>query len=680
MDALLGSLNPPQRKAVKTTEGPVLVLAGAGTGKTRTITVRVAWLLHRGVSPDSILAVTFTNKAAREMRQRVAALVGAERAAKLDIGTFHAWCVRALREHGAAIGIPPHFAICDQADQVAAVRGALRDLDVAGASIHPRALQAEISLRKNRLADPAASLEQACDDRDLLLARAWERYEDHLRRARSLDFDDLLLETLRLLRESPETADRCRERYRYLMVDEYQDTNRPQYEIVKALAGERRNLCVVGDDDQSIYGWRGADVRKILDFERDFSGCAVIRLETNYRSTTEILDAANRVIRCNPARHEKTLRSARGRGDRVKVVELDDEECEARAVVADLQKRVMTREMRYRDAAILFRTAVQPRPFEAALRERGVPYVLVGGQSFFDRKEVRDLLAFARLVANPWDEMSLLRVVNVPPRGVGKTTIERLIEKSGRARLSVPQILEGRAVIEDLPPAGLASIHDLRATLGRLREPEPGPRLVPWLRELIAAVDYRSEILRCYPEPRARDQRWQGVLDVIDLAENYVRREARPTLAGFLETLTLAAGEERESDDRAPKDAVTLMTLHAAKGLEFPRVYLVGCEEGLLPHLRSVAEEGIEEERRLMYVGITRAQRSLVVTHVRERARHGRRARCLPSRFLFEMQGEVPPDDWHPAGASPPSAAPAASPSKGKTKTTRRSTRRAARR
>jgi len=636
----LRDLNPEQRRAVETTEGPVLVLAGAGTGKTRVITERIAHLLRRGVPATAILAVTFTNKAAREMKERATKLAG-KAASGVTIGTFHAFCVRVLRGHGAAIGIPPHFSICDASDQLAAAKAALRDLHVAETSLHPAALQAEISLLKSRLVSPEEHLAAAVDDRDELVGRAYARYGENLRRSRTLDFDDLLLETLRLFRTKRKVLALLRDRYRYLMVDEYQDTNGPQYELVKALAGKRRNLCVVGDDDQSIYGWRGADVSKILGFERDFRGCAVVRLETNYRSTRQILDAANRVIRCNPARHAKTLRSHCGDGEEVKVVTVEDEEREARGVVADIRKRVLAGEVRYQDVAVLFRTAVQPRPFEVALRRHDVPYVLVGGQSFFDRKEVRDLLAFAKLVANPEDEVSLLRVINVPPRGVGKTTVDRLLAAAAERGCSVPALLDAPP---DLPPAASAGLAGLRAALAAAASARGG--VVGTLKALLEHVRYREEIDRCYPDPREREARHAGVAEVCNAAENYARRAREPTLAGFLEELALAAGDDRRPDADRPRNAVTLMTLHAAKGLEFPRVYLVGAEEGLLPHAKSLAADQVEEERRLMYVGITRARRHLTITHALERARYGRRGASMPSRFLFELKDEPPPKGW----------------------------------
>lgn len=648
----LSSLNPEQRRAVETTEGPVLVLAGAGTGKTRVITVRIAHLLSRGVSPENVLAMTFTNKAAAEMRERVAQLVGKRRAKELTVGTFHSFCARTLRAHAKAAGLPARFSICDASDQLAALKGALRELRIPEARIQPRALQARISLQKNRLVGWEQFLEAAGDDLDELIGRAWRRYEEHLARSGALDFDDLLLRTLGLLRSNDRLRREFRKRYRYVLVDEYQDTNGPQYEIVRQIAGEHRNLCVVGDDDQSIYGWRGADVSKILGFEHDFPGAAVIRLETNYRSTEEILEAANRVICNNPARHEKTLRSAAGPGSPVTSVRLEDESQEATWVVRDLQAYVREGGGRLGNVAILFRTAVQPRAFEAELRAKAVPYVLVGGMSFFDRKEVRDILAYLKLLANPRDEVSFLRIVNCPPRGVGKSSLERALAFATEQGIPVQEAFERASEIEKLPAAAAEAVASFQRTMAALGQGEPGRDLVERVRKLIEVVGYRAEVERCYPDARTRDDRWAAVQEVLNFAENHARRAATPSLHGFLEELALSASDEGTNEEPGRRDAVTLMTLHAAKGLEFPRVYLVGLEEGLLPHARSAAEDGVEEERRLAYVGITRAREVLTVTHAAERSRYGRRAPTSPSRFLYEMKGETPPDGWVPAGAA----------------------------
>jgi DNA helicase-2/ATP-dependent DNA helicase PcrA len=645
--ALLRGLNPAQREAVETTEGPLLVLAGAGTGKTRVITTRVARLIGMGVDPANILAVTFTNKAAGEMRERVAALVG-ERARQVTVGTFHAFCARLLREQAAVLGLPRKFTICDASDQLAAVKSAMRELRVHETAMHPSAVQARISLGKNRMDTPEAFLAGADGSgREQLVGTVWQRYREFLARTRSLDFDDLLLETVRLLRDHEAVRTRCRERYRYVLVDEYQDTNHPQYEIVRLIGGEHRNVCVVGDDDQSIYGWRGADIRKILGFHQDFAGAKVVRLQTNYRSTRPILEAANAVIRHNASRHEKALESARGDGEPVRFLRLKDETGEATFVVEEMRKRLRLEEARPRDFAILCRTQVQFRPFEAELRANGLPYVVVGGMSFFDRKEVRDVVAFLKLALNPRDETSLLRVINTPPRGVGKASLDRVLAFATEQGISAGEAFERASEIEGLSPQSVAGYQALRSAIDGSGLADADTQLVSKLERFLDAVGYRAEVARLYDDPMTREARWAGVLEVLNFAENHVRRAAKPSLHAFLEELALQTDDgPGESRTDVREDAVTLMTLHAAKGLEFPHVFLVGMEEGLLPHARAVAENGIEEERRLAYVGITRAMTTLTLSFAFERAKYGRSARSVPSRFLYEAQGEAPPKGW----------------------------------
>ena len=659
---LLDGLNPDQAQAVTTTSGPLLVLAGAGTGKTRVITVRIAYLLACGLDPRRVLAVTFTNKAAREMKQRLGALVG-EAAQALTVGTFHGFCLSTLREHGGALGLPRHLAICDASDQLATIKGVLRDLRIPEAAMHPRALQAAISLAKNRLQTPATfdgaaargggrGEARGARGREALIARAWERYDEQLRRTQALDFDDLLLFTLRLLSEHAPVREALAERFQHVLVDEYQDTNAPQYEIVRRLSARHRNLCVVGDDDQSIYGWRGADVSKILGFEQDFPDATVVRLQTNYRSTAAILEAANQVIRHNAGRHEKELRAALGAGEAPVVQPVEDESVEAEFVVRDIVAR-RERGAAAGEFAILVRAAVQTRAFEAALRAAQQPYVLIGGPSFFDRKEVRDVLAYLRLLAQPDDEVSLLRIINCPARGIGKASIDRLLAHATAAGLPFGRAVDVAASVPDVPPAAAQAALALRANLARLGERDPGSGLVDHIRRLLAAVDYRVEIERSYPDPQIRAERWSAVEEVLNLAENYVRRASEPTLPEFLQRLALSADDDRDpeagADEDGRRNAITLMTLHAAKGLEFPRVYLVGVEEGLLPHQRSVDADTVDEERRLMYVGITRAQRQLTLSFCKSRARYGTRVVCMPSRFLYEMTGREVPAGWRAA-------------------------------
>ena len=645
---ILETLNPEQRRAVTTTEGPVLVLAGAGTGKTRVITVRMAYLLHRGVAPDAILAMTFTNKAAREMRHRVGELVGRQKASRLFVGTFHAFCIDLLREHGDEIGLG-RFTISDDSDQASILRSAMREVNVAGTTMQPANVLARISLLKGRLHTPDSALEAATDDKEELVAHVWKRYDEQLRRSRSLDFDDILLQALALLRRKGGAADVLRRRYRYVMVDEYQDTNGPQYEIVHEIARQHGNLCVVGDDDQSIYGWRGADIGKILGFERDYKNASVIKLETNYRSTAQILDAANRVIRNNPGRHDKTLRAHAGSGAPIRALLAVDEDQEAATIVGEIRRQVEYEESKWGDFAILFRTGPQARVFEAELRASRVPYTLVGGMSFFDRKEIRDIVAYLKLLVNPDDELALLRVINCPPRGIGKASIDRILQFSSDQGVAVSAAFTRAASVPGVPASAADACASFLGVLDMLRRRKGD--LEKLVAGLIQEVGYRTEVERSYPTAELQAQRWSAVEEVVNFAENHRRRRgAKATIESFLHELALEANDDPTSEDPRDRTSVTLMTLHAAKGLEYPRVYLVGMEEGLLPHARAVAEDTIDEERRLAYVGITRARQELTFSRTSSRARYGRREPSMASRFLYEYAGTKPPKEWVPAG------------------------------
>ena len=651
MKKLLGGLNDDQRRAVTTTEGPLLVLAGAGTGKTRVITVRTAFLLKEGVSPESILLVTFTNKAAREMRERLQKMVG-KKSESLTCGTFHSFCIRLLREHHDKLGLPEGFGICDSSDQMTAIKAALRELRIDEQQVNPRAAQSRISLYKNSCVSPSQAIDEAADDWELAVAHCFRKYEEHLQRSRVLDFDDFLLYAMRLLEEHEEVREELEKRYRYVMIDEYQDTNGPQYGIMHAIVRGHRNLCVVGDDDQSIYGWRGADISKILGFEKDFPGANKVHLGINYRSTEEIIDAANKVIRNNPKRHEKSLRSAIGPGSSIPILRMDDETHEASYIASEIEALVRDGSNSYGDIAILVRTAQQPRAFEAELRGFDIPYKLVGGMSFFDRKEVRDILSYLRLIANPADETSFLRIANIPARGIGKTTLDKVVKAatdSGEG--AFPTF---RSLVEDGTVSGAAAkgFAALRESMNVAHAYAQQGDLVFTLSELLNLINYRSEVDRIYADDQTRDLRWNGVMEILNFAENYQRKAKKPTLNGFLEALTLDESERNKDDDSG--DAVTLMTLHSAKGLEFRRVFLVGVEEGIIPHTRSVAEDTIDEERRLMYVGVTRAQHELSISYCAARAKFGKLVPCHPSRFLFEMKEKTPPDDWLAAGSAPP--------------------------
>jgi DNA helicase-2/ATP-dependent DNA helicase PcrA len=628
-------LNAAQREAVCTLRGPLLVLAAAGTGKTRVITHRIAALIDDGVRPERILAVTFTNKAALEMKERAAALLGrrAPGGSSPEISTFHSLCVRMLRRHAARIGRPPKFAIYDRGDQESAARAALREVRVSHEKLRPGELIALISGWKSR-GLRAAEAEQAAEgDRQLLAALAYARYEAALRAAGALDFDDLLLCGEELLRD-PQARRAEQRRFDHLLIDEYQDTNRPQYEIARALAQRHRNLCVVGDDEQSIYGWRG-----------DWPDAKVVRLEENYRSRAPILELANVLIAHNSNRHPKRLVPVRPGGLPVRFLRFEDETAEAAAIARDIRAKLDAPEgerAALGDFAILFRTNLQPRPFEIELRREKIPYHLVGSSSFWERKEVRDVMAYLKLLAHPEDEVSLLRVLNVPPRGIGSGTAAVLLEEAVRRGCplwhALPQaVRDGRVphAAEQRIKAFVAQVDAWRTQLGRRPLAELGAAL-------LSEIGYRAELGRRHPDGDDAEARWASVEEVLNALAGYERRAASPTLAGFLEESALASRDEQQKDDARPP-GVTLMTLHAAKGLEFPHVVLVGMEEGLLPHQRTLREGslGLEEERRLCYVGVTRARETLTLSLAKGRTKWGKLRPSIPSRFLYEMRGET---------------------------------------
>ena len=634
-------LNPAQNEAVNTLSGPLLVLAGAGTGKTRVVTYRIAKLIRHGTAPDRILAVTFTNKAAEEMQQRAMALLGRKSKKRPEISTFHSLCLRILRRHITRLGYPTTFAIYDRGDQESVARGVLREIRASEASLRPGDLLYLISRWKSSSVRPDRAATLAETDKEHLAAVAYRRYQNALKTAGAVDFDDLLLCTEDLFRQFPDVRLAEAQRFDHLLVDEYQDTNGSQYRIVKALAAEHRNLCVVGDDDQSIYGWRGAEVTHILRFKNDWTGAKVVRLEVNYRSTHEILDWANRLIAFNRLRHAKVLQATVS-GERPRILQCKDETVEAKMVVGEIANRLRQKKREPKDFAILCRTNEQPRAFETELRRAKVPYVLLGGMSFFDRKEVRDITAYLKLLANPRDEVSLLRIINTPPRGIGQSSVKRLIEEAIRVGKPVWELLTDPKAQAGLTPVTVRSIGAFRNLIvryGELAKTAPADKLV---RQLIAEIGYEQELARLYPEPNDFQARLAAVEEVVNAAAAYEQRSKEPSLAGFLQEIALTNTDD-EKDSQLKRNAVVLMTLHAAKGLEFPEVYMVGMEEGLLPHRRSLAdaESAIDEERRLCYVGITRAQRRLTLSLALSRLKWGKPRPTVPSRFLYEVTGQA---------------------------------------
>jgi len=642
----LADLNPAQRDAVTTLSGPLLVLAGAGTGKTRVITYRMAELIRRGVPAERILSVTFTNKAAREMQERMQALVARKMKTRPAISTFHAYCVRVLREEIAALGYPPRFTIYDRGDQESAARKALRDLKVTDTAMSPGDLVNQVSRWKTAGVRAERAAEAAEDDREHLAALAYRKYQTTLRSSGAVDFDDLLLLTLQLFEEFPEALARQQERFEHVQIDEYQDTNELQFRIVAELVRPHHNLCVVGDDDQSIYGWRGAEIRHILGFQQQFPGAKVVRLQDNYRCTREIITVANELVRYNRGRYEKTL-VAHKSGTPVLFKPYPDEQGEAEGVVREVAYLINQLRTPPDHIAILFRTNEQPRLFESELRRLRVPYVLVGGQSFFERREVRDLLAYLKVLAYPGDEVSLLRIINVPSRGIGEASVEKLIARAVKSGQSLWDAVPDAVAAKEITAKAAAAIGTFRELLElyRHRFQTPGTYLSETFRQLIHDIDYESEIQKQYKDTNMQLARSGTIDECIAAVREYEKRAVKPSLAEFLEETALAGKEDNFGEDpEQQKSGVRLMTLHSAKGLEFPRVYLVGLEEGLLPHQRSVdadTDAAIEEERRLAYVGVTRARDHLTVSWAQTRTKWGKRRETIPSRFLAEMQ----PDD-----------------------------------
>ena len=639
----LKGLNPQQLEAVLHTEGPLLLLAGAGSGKTGVVTHRIAHLVgSMGVSPERILAVTFTNKAAREMQERVVKLVGRQQAAGISVSTFHSLCARILRADIELLGYKRNFSIYGVTDQQHLVRDLMANID-ADHGLNADQILWKISDAKNRLIPPdRLGPFMNGDVIGAMVSRVYPEYQKSLKSYNAVDFDDLLMLTVRLFEEHPEVLARYQEQFRYLMVDEYQDTNAAQFELVRQLAGKWRNLCVVGDDDQSIYGWRGAEPGNILDFERYFPGAKAIRLEQNYRSTGHILAAANAVIGHNRKRREKQLWTAGEAGEKIALVSCQDADDEARAVVERIHQNLLQKQMTYRDNAILLRTNAQTLVFEQELRLSRIPYVLIGGQQFFDRKEVRDAIAYLRFLVNPFDEVNLLRILNYPRRGIGRTTADLLIRASVADKKPLWQVLRDAQAVEGITPKAAEAIAGFVVLVETYRGLfRAGGDLATTTRSLFDAIGIAEELRRA-PESREQsDRRVENVEEIVNAVSRYAGREARPTLTGFLETVALLDRDEPGSDSKEKKlaqDAVMLMSLHSSKGLEFPQVFLPGCEEGFLPHKKSVSETfDVDEERRLFYVGITRARLKLTLLHARERKKYGKMESRDRSRFVDEI-------------------------------------------
>ncbi len=621
-----------------TLEGPLLVLAGAGSGKTRVIVHRIAYMIEQGIAPSNILAVTFTNKAASEMRERVAALVGSKNGKALTVSTFHAFGCEVLRRYIDRLGYPRRFAIADASDQIAMVKRAMREVKIDDRRFDPKRVQALISKAKCVGKAPQPMEAGRGDDYDLATAEAYPRYQLALRAQGCVDFDDLILLPMELLREHEEVRSRLLERYRYLLVDEYQDTNRSQLDLLVLLAGERRNVCAVGDDDQSIYSWRGAEVENILRFDRHFPGAKEVRLEQNYRSTGAILDAANAVIAKNEARKKKRLWTASGEGDKIQVVVCPDEEEEGRYIAREIA-RLIAGGKRPKDLAVLYRTNLQSRAVEEALREGNINYEVVGGQEFFDRREIKDLVAYLKACHNSSDEVSVLRIVNMPPRGIGDATMTRLSSHARERSLSIEEAMARASEFDDLPKSAATKLGEFLDLLKRYRarfESEPIDVVVS---ALVDEIGMREVARLSVQSPAAGLRKVAAIDGFLASIKSYVERDSKASLDAYLRRLALDA---REEDSGLPGSAVTLMTLHAAKGLEWPVVFVCGLEEDLLPHGGMQGEaQNLDEERRLAYVGITRARERLYLSRAAQRVKRGRVAPRAVSRFLEDIPGEL---------------------------------------
>ncbi len=641
----LSSLNPQQRLAVETIRGPVLILAGAGTGKTRVITFRIAHMVEKGVAPGNILGVTFTNKAAREMQERVTKLlpkrasVDGQKPERPTICTFHSLCVRILRQHIEKLGYKKNFVIYDESEQLSAVKKILSAISVKGEKTDPGAVLAMLSKFKNGgeksgvFGDPNVRA---------LATHVAKRYESALHACNAVDFDDLILLTLRLFREHPDALEACRTKYRYVMVDEYQDTNGSQFELVHSLTKVHRNFCVVGDDDQSIYGWRGAEIANLLNLEEHFPEVKVVKLEQNYRSTTTILNAANAIIKNNVRRRGKTLWSGKGAGAKIQLLTYPSDEDEAREIVAQIEFKRLAHRIPWKDCAILFRTNQQSRPLEFELRKASVRYHLIGGQSFFDRREIKDFLAYLKMFTNPHDDISLLRIANVPARGLSDVTMERLLGASHERKCSVFTAMKNPLVTFGFQKGTRESIEAfvefVERVQGELQNPPAGMLLQAWANGFLEETRYLAELKRLDKDPEVAEGRIRNLREFMtdmDGAGN------APTerLENFLENITLDSDRKEEKENTS--DAVTLITMHSCKGLEFPHVFVVGLEDGLLPHSRSKVEGTMDEERRLFYVAVTRAMQTLAISHCGGRKKYGQVLPCHPSPFLKELPEEL---------------------------------------
>ena len=630
--SFLNDLNPVQQDAVKATNGPVMIIAGAGSGKTRVLTYRIAHLIACGVSPHEILALTFTNKAANEMKQRIIRLVG-EKATQLWMGTFHSMFARVLRRECEVLGYTPSFTIYDSDDSLGVIRESMAQLGISAQQIHPNLLRNLVSRAKNELLTPKGMEERARDFTEEKAAQVFRLYERRLERSNAMDFDDLLIKPITLFTRYPAVLERYQHRFKFVMVDEFQDTNRAQYQVTKLLSAKYRNISVVGDDAQSIYSFRGADIRNILDFSRDYSDCQTFRLEQNYRSTKSILSAADRLIKNNLDQFKKQLWTDNAQGDPITHIECVDDRDEGKHIVQIVQQESARQKFDLKDFAVLYRTNAQSRSIEDELRRSGIPYVIVGGIRFYERKEIKDVLAYLRLLVNPRDNESFSRVVNYPPRGIGATTLDRLKEFADKRDLSLFAALADVSSMESLSDRAKKSLQQFHSFLQKYADLRPQMSFSELSRSMVDELG----ILRGFKEEATAEamNRWENVQELLSAISEFHDTRPDAGLEQFLEEVSLVSDIDNWE---GTQNAVTLMTLHSSKGLEFPVVIVAGLEEGLLPfYSNSIDRSDLEEERRLFYVGLTRAEKKLYLTRTRMRYRFGEPSYPSSSRFLSEI-------------------------------------------
>ncbi|MGD6845819.1 DNA helicase PcrA [Rossellomorea aquimaris] len=638
-DRLLNGMNPEQAEAVKATEGPLLIMAGAGSGKTRVLTHRIAYLMvEKGVNPYNILAITFTNKAAREMKDRIHNILGGA-SDNIWISTFHSMCVRILRRDIDRIGMNRNFTILDSTDQQSVIKAILKEKNIDPKKFDPRSLLGSISSAKNELTTPEELSKQVGGYYDQVVSDVYTEYQKRLRKNQALDFDDLIMTTIQLFQRVPEVLEFYQRKFQYIHVDEYQDTNRAQYMLVKLLASRFQNLCVVGDSDQSIYRWRGADIANILSFEKDYPRATVIFLEQNYRSTKRILQAANEVIQKNSNRKPKNLWTENHDGEKISYFRADTEQTEAQFVTGKIKEMTESGKRKYSDFAILYRTNAQSRVMEEVLLKSNIEYSIVGGIKFYDRKEIKDILAYLRLISNPDDDISLIRVINVPKRGVGATSVDKIARYAQDHDISMFRALEEADFI-GLSPKITKAVIEFKEMVKGYTAMQEYLSVTELVEEILEKSGY-IDMLKAEKSIESQS-RLENLDEFLSVTKSFEQSNDDKSLVAFLTDLALVADIDKLDEDDQPKDSVILMTLHAAKGLEFPIVFLMGMEEGVFPHSRSLMEEDeMEEERRLAYVGITRAEEQLYLTNAQMRTLFGQTKMNPVSRFIQEIPAEL---------------------------------------